>query len=1077
MNKDNIFFGKITEVFIKNKQLAVLTVIAILFWGSLSFLVMPKQYNPKITAPAFIVTTQFEGASSEEVYELVTRPMENKIREIPEVDKVMSRSIDGGKSIVTVQFFIGEDVESAKISLIQKLESNMEFKPLQASSPNIKEINPEDVPVVVLALTSDSFSDYSLRKIAWDIGDKIKTVGDISKIEVSGGRKMNLIVDLDESKLRATDISIDQVLSVIQENNIRKKVGHIDSSEFNLNVVIDGNIKDIDDLNRLVIRSNEGKEVYLSDIGSVYYGEGKTDNSVGFVNKNIDRAAVFLAFSKKEGSNATTVSKEVLEKVKEIKNSSNFAEVDIETVRNNGRVAAESVFGLTLNLLMAIMIVSLVLLFFLGWSSALVVSLSIPLSLALVFGVGNIFGQTINRITLFALILSLGLLVDNATVIVENIYRFLEKNKKKNKKSLIVKAVDEVAPGLAMSTLTTIFAFVPMAFVTGMMGPYMGPIPFFVPAALIASFLVSMTINPFMVDLFTKIKKTNSRNSKNYFMKVMQKIRNIYTDALKKIIESARLRKNILISVSVLFVLAMALPAFGVVKFRMLPKDDKEQFYIYVDLPSTFTFEKTHSATKDLEGLIIKNNEVRSIQSFVGEPAVVDFNGLFKASSNRINENQATLRINLTHPKERKDTSEDIVLELRYSLKEFISKNPSMKIKFIEDPPGPPVLSTFLVKVQGENKEVLKKIIRDIENISSQTKGVVDIDDNIEERGIEYVFEVNKEKASQVSISTEDIISSVSAVFGEKKVGLYHQNEDDQLRKPEQEFIVVSFVKENNDQPADINNIFISNNLGEKIPLSELIYRKKSDILPMIYSDNFEKTYYVSAEMKERSVVYAVLDLFGPLLEYRLPEGNGVLESWSLFGITYRDKDTGEKYRILFDGEWKLTLEVFRDLGIAMAVAIFIIYFLLVFQFKSLKAPLLIMATIPLAMIGVMPGFAILGASKGIFFNATSMIGVIALSGIVVNNAIIFLEYIKKMKIDNFSIKEALLKAGETRFLPIILTSVTTILGSLTIVSDPVWAGLAWAIIWGLSTSTFLTLIVFPIFYYMAEEKNWRKNN
>ena len=451
---------------------------------------------------------------------------------------------------------------------------------------------------------------------------------------------------------------------------------------------------------------------------------------------------------------------------------------------------------------------------------------------------------------------------------------------------------------------------------------------------------------------------------------------------------------------------------------------------------------------------------------------MVDFNGLFKGSDGRVGENQATLKVNLTHPDFREMTSEEIVLAIRPDIEEKMKEHPDLKI--IEDPPGPPVLSTFLIKIQGKDLNVLNKIARDVEHEAAKIKEVVDVDSTINERTFEYVLKVNKEKANLSGLTSEDLAFSINTILGESQIGLYHQKDAEDLRKPEQEYITVSFDKNDRDQKIDLDKIFISNVNGQKVAFSELVSLEQSAVFPTIYSDDQQKTVYVSAEMGARSVTYGMIDAFKFLLDYKLPDGSGKVTKWSLFGVSYLDQETGATYQINLSGEWKLTLEVFRDLGIAMGVAIFLIYFVLVAQFKSLRIPLWIMGTIPLALIGVLPGFAFLGFTSGMFFNATSMIGVIALAGIVVNNAIIFLEYLNELKADGWEIKEAIVKTGKTRFLPILLTSMTTILGSLTIVNDPVWAGLAWSIIWGLSLSSFLTLIVFPIIYFIFEKRNWK---
>lgn len=1069
--------GKMAELFLSNKELGVLTIIVLLSWGIFSFLVMPKQYNPKIVAPAFSISTEFPGANSDEVYQLITRPMENKLKELSGVDKIMSESLDGGISIVTTQFYIGENIENAKISLMQKLESNKDISPLGASSFMIQEIDPESVPIVVFSLTSNEYSSQSLRKMAIDIGEKLKMVSGTANIEVKGGRKKQLEVSLDEGRLSAYDISLEQVVGAISANNSRVSAGNIESDELNFRVVIDGNIKDEKDLTKILVKKSGRDTIYLGDLADIEYNTGEIKNYVRYSEQDSSKEAVYLSVSKLAQSNAMSVSKEVIAEMEKLKGENIFEKVDINLVRDDGRIAEEAVMSLTQNLFLAIGIVSLVLLFFLGWRSAIVVAVAIPLTLASVFGVGNLFGQSINRITLFALILSLGLLVDNATVVVENVYRMLRENPERKKTQVIVQAVDEVGAGLFMSTVTTILAFIPMAFVTGMMGPYMGPIPFFVPVALVASLIIAFTINPFLLNFLTPrdgVEKRQEQKEKSFFLVFMDRIKQRYEKILRKIIANKKLRRGILVGVFLLFLISMSLPALKIVKFRMLPKADKEQFYVYLDFPKYFSVEKTNEASRLAEKIIFQNNEVKSIQSYVGESQVVDFNGLFKGSDARVGENQATLKINFSRPDSRKKTSQDLVLSLREKLQDGLSNYPDLRIKLIEDPPGPPVLSTFLIKVQGENQEKLEAIARDIEQKAFEIEKVVDVDSTINERTFEQVLEIDKEKANLSGLNSAQITSVVRTILSGTKVGLYHQSSDDEIQKPEQEYIVLNFKKEDRDQQNDLNKIFITNSFGEKVPLSAVTHFRENTTDSIIRSDDFKKTVYVSAEMGARSVTYSVIDAFKFLLDYKLPSGNGKIENWSLFGINYRDQVSQEKFYVVLDGEWKLTLEVFRDLGIAMAVAIFLIYFVLVAQFKSLKIPLLIMGTIPLAMIGVMPGFALLGVTSGIFFNATSMIGVIALSGIVVNNAIIFLEYLNELKANGELIEEAIIKAGKTRFLPIILTSLTTVLGSLTIISDPVWSGLAWSIVWGLSVATFLTLVIFPLLYYTFERKKWR---
>ncbi len=1065
--------GKLAGVFLKNKQLGFLSITVLVFWGVMSFFVMPKQYNPEIVAPAFNIETSFPGATSDEVYELITRPMENKLRELPKVDKVVSQSFDGGASVVVVQFFVGENLEDAKISLIQKLESNIELAPLGVERPVIKEINPDDVPIISVAFSSDEYSSDSLRKISLEMGERLKHVKGVSKIELKGGDKRQLSVILNEGKLTNFGVSVQQVVGLIQDNNTRVIAGEIEGEKINQKVILDGNIQSKEDLEKLVVVKDENKTILLSDLGKVEYAVGDVKEKVRFSTNDFSNEAVYLGIAKLSGANATNVSKEILTELERVKNEIVPAGVNVDVVRDDGEVAREAIVNLTRNLFTAIAIVSFVLFLFLGWKSALVVAIAIPLTLAAVFGIGNLFGHSINRITLFALILSLGLLVDSATVVVENVYRLLKERIGENKEAVVVQAVDEVGGGLVMSTITTVLAFVPMAFISGMMGPYMAPIPFFVPVALLVSLLVALMINPFLLSFFIAKKDLETKSKENFFLKAIAKLRKLYGNVLVKILESGKLRKKIMVVVVVLFLVSMSFPIFKIVKFRMLPKADRQQFFVYLDLPAFSAIESTDEVVKIAEVALFQNANVKSIQSFVGESQIVDFNGLFKGSDGRVGENQATLKINLTHPSDRKETSAEIAFDAREVLLSKLEAFPDTKVKIIEDPPGPPVQSTFLIKVHGDNQESIENIALDIEAEAERITGVVDVDTNITEQTVEHYLKIDTEKASRFDISANQIAIETRAVLGDLNVGLFHESIFDELIKREQEFIVVKFEKDDSDQPVDLKSIFISNGSGEKIPLSELVSNENSSIKPVIFSDDQQKTVYISAEMGNRSVTYGMIDMFRFLLDYKLSSGEGELEKMSLMSFVFNDKQTNERFSIALDGEWKLTLEVFRDLGIAMAVAIFLIYFVLVAQFGSLRIPLLIMGTIPLAMIGVMPGFALLGVINGMYFNATSMIGVIALAGIVVNNAIIFLEYLNDLKKEKIELKEAILRAGKTRLLPILLTSTTTVLSSLTIVSDPVWAGLSWAIIWGLSLSMFLTLIIFPILYFEFERKSW----
>ena len=1089
MNRENQqkhkagFFGNVATFFVRHKELGLLTFIGIFLWGGLSFVMMPKQYNPEITAPAFQIVTEFPGATSEETYQLVTRKMEDRVKEIVTVDKVMSQSFDGGASVVIVQFYIGENIEDAKVTLMQKLQSNMSDKPLGVSDPQIIAIDPDDVPIMSLALTSDTLSDASVRSMAHDITDELKLVKGTSVVSVVGGKQKELRVDIDPVKLAQNNLTIKRVIDTIKGNNMYVRAGNIETDGNNYNVTVDGMIRNEEDLKNIVLNQEGDSVVYLSDIAQIAYTDADTKSSIRFLEgEDVDKEATYIAISKLKGTNATNITNAIKQKLQDLQDRNIISrDVSVQVVRNEGQVASEATMTLTTNLAAAIVIVAVILLLFLGWKSALIVLISIPLTLAAVFGVGNFADQTINRITLFALILSLGILVDAAIVVVENIFRLFKENPMEKKVPLIAQAVDEVGAGLVLSTTTVTLAFIPMAFVTGMMGPYMGPIPFFVPVTLICSLIIALTIIPFLLNIITRkhgviSAKSDGENIKkpNIFLRSVTKLQKFYGKSLVHLLKSAAKRRMLMSIVLVLLIISLLLPAFAIVKFRMLPKADKEQFYVYVDLPQYASLERTDEVVQTVEKFIMQNDEVVSIQSYVGTPQIVDFNGLFKGSDGRRNENQATLKINLTHHKKRDITSEQIVLDLRYKLLEELRRYPDIKIKLIEDPPGPPVLSTYLTKIHGTSEENTIQMTRDLETYVGAVDEVVDVDTTLNEVTADYLLRVKKEEASRAGLSVYDIAMTLRTLMTGEKIAMYHETETSEMRKAQQEYIVVHTTQADRNQKEDLDNIYLTNFYGQNIPLSSVVEYTQSNNAPIIYSDERQKTQYVFAEMGDRSVIYAMIDTLNYLVkEYRPFGDNTHIAHWNLMGVTYEDTQTQEQAEVLLDGEWKLTLEVFRDLGIAMGVALVMIYFVLVARFRSLLIPLLMMGTIPFSFIGVMPGFAILGWTNNVYFNATSMIGVIALSGIVVNNAIMLLEYLNRLRDRGYKIEDAIVKAGKTRLLPIMLTSLTTIFGSLTIISDPVWEGLAWAIVFGLSLAAFLTLVIFPIMYYTTQKKSW----
>ncbi|MDD2766436.1 MAG: efflux RND transporter permease subunit [Candidatus Moranbacteria bacterium] len=1071
--------GKITQIFLKNTELSILSIILLAVWGALSFSLMPKQYNPEIVAPAFTITTDFPGASASEIYELITRPIEDKVFELSDIDEVSSQSFPGGKSVVMVKFFVGSNREDAKITLNQKLRDNITTKPQGVSDPMIQSIDPDDVPILDIGLSSETFSPSSLRKLAIDISDTLKLTNGVSKVEIKGGYINHLEITIDGAKLSALDLTLDEVLGSLSQANDIYTFDTLETDERHSIVNIIGNIQNEESLNQIIVRNNGQTIVRISDIADVSYGPGEITHYVSRTEKDAENSPiVHIALSKLRGTNSTVVSEASLDTLDNLKGKLIPNDVRVDVLNDEGAIASGEISKLTFDLIKSIIIVGILLFIFLGAKNSLIATISIPLVLLAVFGTGFLAGQTINRITLFALILSLGLLVDDAIVVVENIARYFRLYPNENKLKLIVRAVDEVGGALALSTFTMAIAFIPMAFVTGMMGPYMGPIPFFVPVALIASLLFAVTINPFLALLFSKEKdKKQTNKTRSYesgiFFRIVKKIEGIYAEFLSRLLRERKRRNVFLGGVLILLIISLILPLTPLVPFRLLPKANKDQFSLYVDLPSGTHIEHTRKITEKIEKIILEESEITSVESAIGESLVVDFNGLFKGSSGRKGSNQATLKIHLTPHKDRSLVSEEIASSIRASLSLFTKGNPDAVIRLVEDPPGPPVLATFLLKIKGGDDRMREQIASDMTTEIRSISGIVDIDTSVLERGANISYRVNHEKAGLLGIAPNDIVRTLHTALSGSSIGLYHESSREDVRKAEQEYITIRFDKKSRDNENDLSLIRLMSKNGVTIPLTELIEKTEETVDTAILSDDREQTIYLSGEMEGRSIIYAVIDLFPKLLSYEIPGTSLKRVSWSLLGAVYEDTVTHKHYTIEIGGEWKLTLEVFRDLGIAMGLALFLIYFILAAKTESLFIPLLIMVSIPLALIGVLPGFALLQSFKGTYFNATSMIGVIALAGLAVKNAVIYLEYLEPLKKSGKKIEEALVETGRVRLLPIALTSLAAILGSFTIVSDPVWEGLGWSIIFGLTASTFLTLIVFPLVYFIFARKKW----
>lgn len=1047
----NNLFGYIAHVFTSNIPLSFIVLFSAVIVGLLSYIMTPKQYNPEVIRPAFVIATPYQGAHSREVKNFISQSISNSIQEIPGIDEVQSQSLNGGMSLVTALFDVGENEEDAKTKLFTKILENTEIKKPGIGDPYIKSINPDDVPILTVRIGSSTLDQNQIREKVFKDIESLKRIKNVSQVLVYGGEAPALIVRLDPLKIETLGISLPQVINVLETYNQRKIPTAIQTGQRRIAFELDNTFGTADDAKNILIQNG----VHLSDIAEVYVGYSEKDAFVEYSNSDYTDTYqnVFISFSKVKGSNAQSVSLAIQESL-----TSLFAhqdELSVEVLVDDGDIANKEINGLMMNLFISILIVGIILYLFLSGIPALIVMGTIPIILLLVFIPGYLSGQTINRITLFALILSLGLLVDSATVVVENIYRKIKNHPENNIRQNVVAAVGQVGVGLVLSTLTSVVVFFPVKFITGMMGPYMGPIAFFVPAALTISLLTAFVITPFLAyQSFKKNKKEKKPLLDNFFTRLSD----WYEKKILFILKNKKISKKIIFGLIILFTISILLPVFKLVHFQMLPKANKDQVYIYVDMIYGSDILKTESTTQDIIDSVHTIDDIESIQSFIGTSPIPDFNGLFKGVQNRNESHQATLRVNF---KEKHKSSIKLASQIRKEISK-IDLPYQTTIKVLEDPPGPPVQATFVLEIFGKNEQGRNYLSSSLRSKLSTIRGLVDIDSSYQESFERVLIHVDQEKVQQLGVSMDMFYALFQSSTDAYQFSQFHNN------KEEYSHIEISFPREERKNVDDILDMKVPNTLGSLVPISEftdIVYTKNDDT---IFEKNGSEYTFITGEVDHRSIVYVVLDTFKMLQNIKLD--GFTIKRTSLNSFEASDIN-GDVYELRFDGEWDMTLNNFRDLGIAMLAALFLVYAILVAQYKSFIIPGLLMVTIPLGLIGILIGFTLLDLLFNVSLSATALIGFIALIGIVVNNAILYLEHFMELINENKNIDhiKALVIAGKVRLRPIMLTSLTTILANLTIVTDPIWSGLAWAIIFGLSLSTIMTLVVFPLLYVYFE--------
>ena len=1048
--------GKIAHAFIQSK-LTPLIVIASLLLGLFAVVVTPREEEPQIVVPMIDVYVTYPGASAKEVEERVTRPMEKLLWEIKGVEYIYS-IVKPGFNLTIVRFYVGESMEESLVKLYNKLMSNYDRIPPGVSQPMVKAKSIDDVPILSFTLWSESprISGYELRRVALELCTEIKKDQNVAEFTVIGGQRRQARVILDPARLKAYNTSGFQIMEALGKSNVSLPSGAYPSGNREILVDTGGLLASIDEVGRVVVGVTNGRPVYLKDVAMlqdgpeepgnyVFMGLGPASQRKGIAgNPAGQNEAVTIAIAKKKGSNASVVALEALAKVDALKGHLIPSDVNVTVTRNYGETAKEKSDELLEHMLIATISVIILIALALGAREAIVVAVAVPVTLALTLLINYLYGYTLNRVTLFALIFSIGILVDDAIVVVENIHRHFKHHGVGVDQA--VKAVDEVGNPTILATWTVIAALLPMAFVSGLMGPYMRPIPVGASAAMLFSLLVALIVSPWLG------YKVLGRPGKTVRHKPEKDFYPLYEKIIAPLMDSAKKRRIALAGVGGLLLLAMVLVPLKLVTVKMLPFDNKSELQVIIDMPEGSAMEKTAALAQEMGGHLKQVPEVTDYQIYVGTAAPFNFNGLVRHYFLRAGANVADIQVNFVAKGDRKAQSHDIAKRLRPGLKE-IGDRFGARVKVVEIPPGPPVLSTLVAEVYGPETKRQIEIAKQIRDIFEQTPGVVDVDWYVEADQKKLTFEANRTKAAENGVSTEALSQSMRIALSGAVAGLVHLEKE---KEPVEIFLRMPM--EDRAYPTSLRSLNVPSRIGGQVPLSELVSVREGVGEKTIYHKNLKNVTYVIGDVAgtEESPIYAILKMKDAVRNLKLSEG---YELKQYDAVQPWLEDT---YSMKWDGEWHITIEVFRDLGIAFAAVLVIIYILVVAWFRNFITPIVIMVPIPLTLVGILPGHWIFGA----FFTATSMIGFIALSGIIVRNSILLVDFAEQEWREGKDLRHALLTAGAVRFRPIVLTAAAVVVGSFVMIFDPIFQGLAIAMMFGAVAATGLTLVVIPLLYY-----------
>ncbi len=1077
--------GRIAHAFIDSK-LTPLIVVASVLLGAFAVLMLPREEEPQIRVPMMDVMVAMPGASAGEVEERATRPMEKLLWEVPGVEYLYSQSREG-EALTIVRFKVGSDPDASLVKVSEKLRANLDRMPHGVAFPLIKPRSIDDVPILALTFHSERYDHLTLRRLASQVDDAVKQVPLVGESSVLGGARRELRVLLDPARLASRGLSPVGLIPMLRQANRQFRSGELTTMNQSLVLETGAFLQNAEEVGNVVVGVSGGRPIYLREVADVVDGAEEPSNYVfhgtGAASTNAvglrEQPAVTLAIGKRPGANAISVAEEVLRKVGALKGNLIPADVTVSITRHYGETAAEKSNELLLHMGIAVLSVSLLIGLTLGWRESGIVAVAIPATLALTLLVFYLYGFTLNRITLFALIFSIGILVDDAIVVVENIVRHfhLPRNRGRAWNAIAVEAVSEVGNPTILATFAVIAAVLPMAFVGGLMGPYMRPIPIGATAAMFWSLLIAFIVTPWaairMLRWFrgearlAALHSGGAHGGSGASSGSEDALTRLYRRVMDPLLHHPLWQWSFLGVITALLVGAMATVVVGWVTVKMLPFDNKSEFQIILNMPEGSSLERTAQAAREIASAVRDESEVTDYQVYVGVASPFNFNGLVRHYFLRRGASVADIQVNLVGKHQRKAQSHDIAKRIRPAVTR-VAQRFGARVAVAEVPPGPPVLQTLVAEIYGPTDAARSALAEQVRAIFQNTPGVVDVDWYVEADQPKTRFVIDKEKAALVGISAETLSQTLRIAVGGESVDLLHVP-----REKEDVNLVLQLPRSFRVLPEELLALRVrsgdANALPEPggsqtgpplVPLRELVRIEKGTVDKSRHRKNLMPVTYVIGDVAGviESPVYAIAEMNKKLAA--LPGAPRIHNA----SMPFTDAEPSMKW----DGEWHITLEVFRDLGIAFAAVLVLIYVLMVGWFRSFVTPLLVMVAIPFSLVGILPAHGAMGA----FFTATSMIGFMAGAGIVVRNSIILVDFIEQGLREGMPLDRAVIEAGAVRFRPMVLTAAAVIVGAGVILADPIFQGLAISLMAGEVASLLISRMAVPVLYFMAHHRS-----